>query len=117
MQRERDFSRAVVRSTPSFLALVDGEGTLLGVNRALERAAGIPEESWIGMPFWKLFIAAEDVPRAKEDFGRMRGGRPARRRSSTSTSGPTASGSSSTGPRRSCTTPRARSATSCAAST
>jgi PAS domain S-box-containing protein len=72
LERERDFSRAVVRSTPSFLALVDGEGMILGVNRALERAAGIPEESWIGLPFWKLFIAQEDVERAREDFRRMR---------------------------------------------
>jgi PAS domain S-box-containing protein len=72
LQRERDFSRAVVRSTPSFLALVDDEGTLLGVNQALEHAAGIPEESWIGLPFWELFIATEDVPRAQEDFRRMR---------------------------------------------
>jgi PAS domain S-box-containing protein len=71
LQRERDFSRAVVRSTPSFLALVDEEGTLLGVNRALERAAGIPEASWVGRPFWELFIAEEDVPRAREDFRRM----------------------------------------------
>jgi PAS domain S-box-containing protein len=72
LQRERDFSRAVVRSTPSFLALVDEDGTLLGVNRALERAAGIPEASWVGRPFWELFIAEEDVPRAREDFRRMR---------------------------------------------
>ena len=74
LQRERDFSRAVVRSTPSFLALVDEEGTLLGVNRALERAAGVPEEEWIGLPFWTLFIAEPDVPRAQEDFTRMRVG-------------------------------------------
>ena len=71
LQRERDFSRAVVRSTPSFLALVNPEGTLLGVNRALERAAGIPEESWIGHPFWTLFIAEQDVERAQHDFQRL----------------------------------------------
>ena len=74
LHRERDFSRAVVRSTPSFLALVDPEGILLGVNRALERAAGIPEESWIGRPFWTLFIAEKDVERAQDDFRRMRDG-------------------------------------------
>ncbi len=74
LERERDFSRAVVRSTPSFLALVDPEGVLLGVNRALERAAGIPEESWIGRPFWTLFIAEKDVERAQDDFWRMRDG-------------------------------------------
>jgi PAS domain S-box-containing protein len=74
LERERDFSRAVVRSTPSFLALVDTEGTLLGVNRALERAAGIPEEAWIGLPFWTLFIVEQDVERAKHDFERLRDG-------------------------------------------
>ena len=71
LERERDFSRAVVRSTPSFLALVDGEGTLLGVNQALGGAAGIPEEQWVGSPFWTRFIAEEDVPRAKQDFARL----------------------------------------------
>ena len=76
LERERDFSRAVVRSTPSFLALVDEEGVLLGVNRALERAAGIPEPSWLGVPFWTLFIAEEDIPRARADFERMHAGDP-----------------------------------------
>jgi PAS domain S-box-containing protein len=72
LERERDFSYAVVRSTPSFLALVDSEGVLLGVNRALELASGIPEAEWLERPFWELFIAAEDVPRAQEDFARLR---------------------------------------------
>ena len=49
-------------------------GTLLGVNRALERAAGIPEEAWIGLPFWTLFIVEQDVERAKHDFERLRDG-------------------------------------------
>jgi len=74
LQRERDFSRAVVRSTPSFLALVDEEGTLLSVNRALERAAGIPEEAFLGAPFWMRFIAKKDVERAQQDFTRYRSG-------------------------------------------
>jgi PAS domain S-box-containing protein len=78
LERERDFSRAVVRSTPSFLALVDEDGTMLGVNRALERAAGIPEESWLGSPFWTLFIAEHDVPQARDDFARLRDGDPPR---------------------------------------
>jgi len=72
LERERDFSYAVVRSTPSFLALVDESGMLLGINRALELTSGIPEETWIGRPFWELFIAGEDVPRAQEDFFRIR---------------------------------------------
>jgi len=71
LERERDFSYAVVRSTPSFLALVDDTGTMLGVNRALERAAGLPEESWLGLPFWRVFLAEQDAPRARADFERM----------------------------------------------
>jgi len=71
LERERDFSRAVVRSTPSFLALVDEHGTLLGVNRALGVAAGIPEEEWVGTPFWTRFIADGDVARARDDFARL----------------------------------------------
>jgi len=76
LERERDFSYAVVRSTPSFLALVADTGTMLGVNRALERAAGLPEESWLGLPFWKVFLAEEDAPRARVDFERMLQGDP-----------------------------------------
>ena len=72
LERERDFSYAVVRSTPSFLALVDDEGTLLGVNRALEKAGGFAEERWLGKAFWELFIAPEDIARAQEDFARLR---------------------------------------------
>ncbi|HEY1316300.1 MAG TPA: PAS domain-containing protein [Gaiella sp.] len=76
LERERDFSYAVVRSTPSFLALVDESGTILGVNGALERAAGLPEESWLGLPFWEIFLAEHDAPRARSDFDRMLGGDP-----------------------------------------
>ena len=72
LERERDFSYTVLRATPSFLALVDEHGTLLGVNRALAQAAGIPEPEWLGRPFWELFISDEDVPRAQEDFARLR---------------------------------------------
>jgi PAS domain S-box-containing protein len=76
LERERDFSYAVVRSTPSFLALIDESGTIIGVNRALEHAAGLPEESWLGLPFWQVFLAEEDVPRARADFQRMLQGDP-----------------------------------------
>jgi PAS domain S-box-containing protein len=76
LERERDFSYAVVRSTPSFLALIDEDGTIIGVNRALEDAAGLPEEEWIGRPFWELFLAPEDSPQARNDFDRMRRGDP-----------------------------------------
>ena len=74
LERERDFSYAVVRSTPSFLAIIDEGGTIIGVNRALEQSAGLPEASWVGRPFWELFLAAEDIPRARSDFDRMRAG-------------------------------------------
>lgn len=76
LERERDFTFAVVRSIPSFLALVDPEGTLLGVNRALERAGGFPASEWLDRPFWTMFLSPEDAPRAREDFRRMLAGDP-----------------------------------------
>jgi PAS domain S-box-containing protein len=76
LERERDFSYTVVRSTPSFLALVDDTGTIIGVNGALERAAGLPEESWLGLPFWEVFLAEEDMARARVDFDRTLRGDP-----------------------------------------
>jgi PAS domain S-box-containing protein len=76
LERERDFSRAVVRSTPSYLALIDEQGTVLGVNDALERAAGISEANWTGVPFWTRFIEQRDITRAREDFEQLTAGNP-----------------------------------------
>ena len=39
-------------------------------------AAGIPEEEWVGSPFWTRFTAEEDVPRARQDFARLVAGDP-----------------------------------------
>lgn len=72
LEHERDFNLALVRSVPSFLAVVDERGILVGINRALERAAGFDEASWVGRPFWQVFLSEADVARAQEDFARLR---------------------------------------------
>jgi len=74
LERERDYTYRVVAATPSFLALVDEDGTLYGVNRALERAGGFPQSEWLDRPFWTVFLAPEDSGRAREDFARLRRG-------------------------------------------
>ena len=92
-------------------------GTLLGVNRALEHAAGIPEASWIGAPVLGALHRQRGRPSRPGGLRATPERRPAAASSSTSTSRPTASGSSSTGRRPSCTTPTTGCATSSAGST
>jgi PAS domain S-box-containing protein len=54
--RERDFTRTLVRSVPSFLILVDAGGGLLGLNDSTELATGYTTEETVGDPFWEVLI-------------------------------------------------------------
>ena len=102
LERERDFSRAVVRSTPSFLALVDEDGILLG-RQPRARACGRHSRG--------VLDRQPVLDAVHRRAGRRPGARglhaPARRRPAGSRGvrarrRRAASGSSSTGRRRSC---------------
>ena len=71
LERERDFSRAVVRVDAELPRARRRGGDAPRRQPGSRRAAGIPEEEWVGSPFWTRFIAEEDVPRAKQDFARL----------------------------------------------
>ena len=59
--RERDFIRAVVQATPSFLCLVDPEGRVVRFNRTLELASGKrDDDSLHGVEFCEVFVAPEE---------------------------------------------------------
>jgi PAS domain S-box-containing protein len=66
--RERDFTRTLVRSVPSFLALVDDEGRLLGLNDSLEAATGYVSTEQVGRPFWEPLVPEEQRPAARRLF-------------------------------------------------
>jgi PAS domain S-box-containing protein len=77
---ERDFTHTVVAAASSFLALVDEEGALLGINRSLQEASGYGEAEVLGKPFWHYFLAGHKADAAREAFaGVVRGNRPAPR--------------------------------------
>jgi PAS domain S-box-containing protein len=58
---QRDFLSVVARATPSFLAVVEGDGTIAeeGVNRAFADATGFGDEMAVGRCFWDLVVAPE----------------------------------------------------------
>jgi PAS domain S-box-containing protein len=63
--RERDFTHTVVRSVPSFLALVDAGGCLLGLNDSLERATGYSSDEAQGRPFWEALMPEQEWEAAR----------------------------------------------------
>lgn len=66
--RERDFTRTVVRSVPSFLALVDSDGCLLGLNDSLECATGYSSAEAQGRPFWEALTREAEWRTAQRLF-------------------------------------------------
>ena len=67
LDRERELSRAVVQTSPSFFCILDGEGRIVRFNVALERATGIPDGPEVrGKPFWEVFPISEHADRVRE---------------------------------------------------
>jgi PAS domain S-box-containing protein len=58
---QRDFLSVVARATPSYLAVVEADGTIAeeGVNRAFADATGFGDETAVGRNFWDLVVAPE----------------------------------------------------------
>ncbi len=73
--RERDFTRTVVRSVPSFLALVDVDGCLLGLNDSLERTTGYSSDEARGRPFWEALMPAQEWEPARRLYDAVAAGR------------------------------------------
>jgi PAS domain S-box-containing protein len=61
LERERDFTRAVVDSAPAFFCVLDAEGRIERFNKALENTSGIIDDERVrGRAFWDVFPAASD---------------------------------------------------------
>ena len=70
----RDLAHALVRSTAALVNVSGRGGRLLLVNPALQAFTGLSEQEMLGRPFWDVFVITEDVPRAREAFGRALSG-------------------------------------------
>jgi PAS domain S-box-containing protein len=63
LERERDFTRAVVNSAPAFFCVLDAEGRVQRFNAALETTSGVVDDEHArGSAFWDLF----PVPRERD---------------------------------------------------
>ena len=68
LERERDFTRTVVQSVPTFLALADEQGGLLGLNESLEAATGLKSAEETGRAFWEALVPDEQRAVAERMF-------------------------------------------------
>ena len=77
IERERDFTRAVVNATPSYLALLDEHGRVLRYNATLELVSGRRDvgDEVRGKPAWEVFLRPEDAHDAQAAFAALVDGR------------------------------------------
>jgi diguanylate cyclase (GGDEF)-like protein/PAS domain S-box-containing protein len=66
MPAEDQLLRAFVESTDALVCILDGEGRIFLVNRALERFAGRTADDLIGRRFWDVFVAPEHIVLAQD---------------------------------------------------
>lgn len=77
IERERDFTRAVVNATPSYLCLADGEGRILRYNASLELMSGRRDvgDAVRGRYAWDVFVVPEQRADAHAAFAALIDGR------------------------------------------
>jgi PAS domain S-box-containing protein len=77
IERERDFTRAIVNATPSYLCLVDGEGRVLRYNATLELTSGRRDvgDAVRGRHAWDVFVTPEQRDDARGAFAALVDGR------------------------------------------
>ncbi|MDX6476717.1 MAG: hypothetical protein QOH95_2228, partial [Gaiellaceae bacterium] len=68
--RERDFTRLVVNTAPTYFCVVDGDGCIVRFNRTLEQAAGVPDDERVrGRPFWEVFTSPPEADAVRGAIG------------------------------------------------
>ena len=69
LRRERDFVRAVVQAAPSLFCLVDGDGRIRRLNRAVVETFGRQDDDEVrGRHFWDVFIAPDVADEVRTNF-------------------------------------------------
>jgi PAS domain S-box-containing protein len=76
LQKERDFSDAVLETAGALVVVLDREGRILRFNRACEQTTGYSSEEVVGRYVWDLFVIPDEVDGVKAVFERLRGGEP-----------------------------------------
>lgn len=69
LERERDFVRDVVNSSPTFFCVLDLDGRIIRFNTTLMEASGQADDETVrGRPFWEVFVADELQDEARRSF-------------------------------------------------
>jgi PAS domain S-box-containing protein len=70
LARERDFTRLVVNTAPTYFCVVDGDGLVVRFNETLERAAAVDDDAATrGRPFWDVFTSPEEADAVRGAIG------------------------------------------------
>jgi PAS domain S-box-containing protein len=74
LQRERDFTAAVLNTAGALVLVLDPEGRIVRFNRACERLTGYTFAEVEGRLFWDLFLLPDEVPAVKGVFAQLQAG-------------------------------------------
>lgn len=71
LEQERDFVSAILNTIGALVCVLDREGHIIRFNQEGERVTGYLFEEVRNKPFWDIFLPAEEVNSAKEEFTKL----------------------------------------------
>jgi two-component system CheB/CheR fusion protein len=74
LERERDFTAAVLSTEGALVTVLDPEGRIVRFNRACEQLTGYTFGEVKGRPFWDLLLSPEERRTVQEAFAKLRRG-------------------------------------------
>jgi PAS domain S-box-containing protein len=74
LQRERDFTSAVLNTAGALVIVLDPQGRIVQFNRACERLTGYSFREVEGQRFWDLFLVPEEIEPVQGVFAELRAG-------------------------------------------
>ena len=74
LQRERDFTAAILGTAGALVIVLDPEGRIVRFNAACERTTGYSFDEVRGRPLWELFLAPEESESVRAIFEDIRAG-------------------------------------------
>ncbi|WP_310529163.1 ATP-binding protein, partial [Nocardioides sp.] len=69
LARERDLTDAVLDAMESLIVVLDHQGIVLRVNRAVERLTGLGADALVGRPFAGMLVRGEEFDALRADVG------------------------------------------------
>jgi PAS domain S-box-containing protein len=74
LQKERDFTSAVLDTAGALVVVLDTQGRIVRFNRACEKLTGYAFDEVKGQPFWDLFLVPEEMGSVRTIFRELQAG-------------------------------------------